>query len=127
MNHTVYANAIAGAGIGSAGLDASALGQINMVRPPSLEQKLDYLQRGVERLSNIRRRLFEIAERVESRPPVPETGSATPTPSDLNGRFGQVIGFAHANLDEMETLVSRIEDSLFDQKAQAQSSVEARR
>lgn len=107
---------------------AGALGQINVARPPSLEARLEYLRRGVERLSNIRRRLIGIADRIEIRPEASQSGAATPSPSDLCGKFGEVIGFAHANLDEMEMIVTRIEHGLFEQdSAQAQCGIEPRK
>jgi hypothetical protein len=89
-------------------------GQINRATPPSLEQRFDHLQRGVERLCKVRYVLESIADRISLEPsPAPSAG-ATPQPSDLSSRFGEAIGCVHDNIDSLERLVTRIENALFD-------------
>lgn len=99
---------------------AGLLGGINAIRPPSLEQRLDYLQRALERLMKLRNHFGGIAERVAPDPRTSENSrAAAPPSSDLSGRFGDVISYLHVNLDELEQLANRLEGALFDSKPEA--------
>jgi hypothetical protein len=86
-------------------------------RPPSLEERLDHLQRGVERLCKLRSGLEVIADRISLVPEAPGTpGGIAPTPSDLSGRFGDTVNHLHNNLDTLERLAERIYFGLFSGK-----------
>jgi hypothetical protein len=90
-------------------------GLINAARPPSLEQRLDHLQRALERLMKLRSHLGNLAERasVDNRA-TDGSRPAAPPSTDLSGRFGDTIGFVHANLDELEALAQRLDSALFE-------------
>lgn len=92
-------------------------GQMARVSPPSLEQRLDFLQRGVERASKLRYAPASITDRISLEPESASPGSASPPSADLSSRFGETIGYLHANLDDIERTVQRLEAALFDQKA----------
>lgn len=100
------------------GQTAAPVTPIIYVPPPSLEQRLDHLCRGVERACAIRAKLSNIAEGISMSQTDEAGGSAAPAASDLSGRFGDSIGHLHVNLDLIEQLVYRIEVALFDEKKQ---------
>jgi hypothetical protein len=86
-----------------------------ITRPPSLEQRLDYLRRALERLQKVRAHLGSIAERASVDPTgTGASHAAVPESTDLSGRFGDAIGYVHANLDEIERLCVRLEAALYD-------------
>lgn len=107
----------------SLGQDARAqkLGP-TLARGPSLEDRLEYLQRAVERICKIRSALEQIADRIIL---VPETsganGAVSPTPADLTGRFGDTINAVHNQLDVIERLSERIYFGLFASSNQPQA------
>jgi hypothetical protein len=88
----------------------------NIIRAavPSLEQRLDHLQRGVERLGKARHVLEIIADRISLDASPPSAGCASPQPSDLSSRFGEAIGYVHDSVESIERLLTRIENALFD-------------
>jgi hypothetical protein len=88
----------------------------NIIRAaiPSLEQRLDHLQRGVERLSKARHMLEVIADLISLDASPPPAGCASPQSSDLSSRFGETISYVHENVDSIDRLLTRIENALFD-------------
>jgi hypothetical protein len=97
----------------------SNVGAVTPVRPPSLEDRLDHLRRQCDRLSKVRGSIAQIADRIELlQPEENQSGCASPPASDLNAKFGETIGWISANLDEIENLVRRIENSLFSGEGQ---------
>ena len=85
----------------------------------SLEQRLQYLATNVERLMSVRRRLTCIAGDLTGEGPPESKGEASPPASSLSGKIGEQLSYAAANLDEIEILVSRLENALFEPKAMA--------
>jgi hypothetical protein len=93
------------------------LGQraMNPINPPSLEDRLQRLAHGCERLSRLRARLSGNVERVQPQPPKPATpeNRVRPESSALSERFGEAIAYVHDSCDELEFLCMRLEDLLF--------------
>lgn len=98
--------------------NGSNLGAVSPVRPPSLEDRLEHLRRQCERLQQVRVNLELIADRIELQPEQGQNGCASPPASDLNAKFGETIGWVSVNLDEIENLVRRIDNSLFSDEVQ---------
>jgi hypothetical protein len=104
-----------GAALGGAGVLGSA-GMIQAARPASLEEKLDYLQRGVERISQLRNALECLADQICVDVSPCASGSASAPAQDLLSRYGETIQYLHNQADSMEHMVRRIRNSLFDEK-----------
>ncbi len=79
----------------------------------SLEDRLEYLQRNVDRLSKIRSGLESIVERLSMSPNNVGASPASPPSSDLTGRFGDAITYMANNLDEIERLSNRLNEALY--------------
>lgn len=99
----------------SLGQDAGQVNRSGIVplRQPSLEDRLEHLQRGVERLCRVRAQLAILADRVSMVPADAEKSQATPPAADLSARFGETIHYVHSNLDELDRIVERLNASLF--------------
>lgn len=125
MNHPIAAGSGVATGYGPTLGAGQDLGQINrnmvMTRPPSLEERLEHLRRGCERLARVRAELGHLTERLVRLPPLPADprppGGPTPDPLDLSGKFGDAIGFVHTTADELELLVSQVRGALYDEKS----------
>lgn len=100
---------------------SAALGQISRV-PVSLTGRLDYLRRGVERATLLRRQLNNITEQLEPmRESVAESPDG-PSPDGMSERFGEALSDLHRELDCIENLARRIEVSLFGDTKERQAT-----
>lgn len=100
-----------------------AIGQTKLVAT-SLEQRLDHLHRAVERLGKLRNQLDGISDNLGASPEYGNQVGATPCPppsTTLNGKFGDALSHVHTNIDAIEAIVTRIQETLFDASRIAQS------
>jgi hypothetical protein len=82
----------------------------------SLEERLDYLRRGLERLIAVRGRVEYLADRLSNDGTGTPESPVTPSPSGLSSRFGETIDAFHTQVDALELLVGRITAACFDEK-----------
>lgn len=99
-----YVNPIFATGAGVLGSD---------IRPTSLEERLEHLHRAVERICGLRGSLENLLGRLHSGPPPADCGKSSPTPQDLNSKFGESINALHDNLDRLDSITARIGNALF--------------
>ena len=68
----------------------------------------------------IRQSLEIMADNLSSDPRTSDSAKGCPPPAtDLSGKFGDAIGYLHTNVDEIERLVHRMRNALFDEKKAA--------
>lgn len=91
-------------------------GVIQTARPPSLEGRLEFLQRCVGRLSDVRRRIEKITADVSIQPKEDSSETAQHPCCDLSSRFGESISYLHANIEQIERLVTSLDSALFEPK-----------